>query len=138
MEYVSIIIVSIIAALASYYININLKRGGVFGAAVVILVAGFIFPHFTPEIGGNLALIATISAYAGMISTAKFPHIWEMVFVGIIAGLVFIASLAAYAGVGGKLGTIAAISCLTWLGIKKVLGMAPSTKTESGEAKPTS
>ncbi len=134
MTNITIIIVSVVAALASYYINVNLKRGGVFGAALVILVAGFVCPHFVPEGGSNLAIMATISAYAGMIAPAKFPKIWEMVFVGIIAGLVFIVTTSAYVGVGGKLGTIAAISCLTWLGIKKVVGLAPSTRGSS-EAK---
>lgn len=134
MNNVTIIIVSIIAALASYYINVNLKRGGVFGAALVILVAGVAFPHFFPEIGSSLAVMATISAYAGMIAPAKFPKISEMVVVGFIAGLIYIATSSAYVGVGGKLGTIAAISCLTWMGIRKVLF---STKSqEETKAKP--
>ena len=128
---VTIIIVSVVAALASYYININLKRGGVFGAALVILIAGFALPHFFPETGSNLAVMATVAAYAGMIALPKFPKLWEMVFVGIIAGLIYIATSVAYVGVGGKLGTIAAISCLTWYGIKKVAGLAPFDKKEA-------
>lgn len=131
MNNVTIIIVSIIAALASYYINVNLKRGGVFGAALVILVAGIVFPHFFPEKGSSLAVMATISAYAGMIAPAKFPKISEMVVVGFIAALVYIATSSAYVGVGGKLGTIAAISCLTWMGIRKVLFSANKSQEES-------
>ena len=43
-----------------------------------------------------------------------------MVFVGLICGSVFILASNAYVGVGGRLGTMAAISGFTWLGIKKI------------------
>ncbi|MCC5912189.1 MAG: hypothetical protein JJT76_17370 [Clostridiaceae bacterium] len=120
MENFIIILVSIIAALCTYYISIRLNKGAVFASATVTLVSGFIFPHFFPQIGGSLAAMATCASYAAMVSAAKFPKIEEMVVLGFINGLLFIATTSAFPGVGGRLGTIAAISGLSWLGMKKV------------------
>ncbi|AOY74853.1 hypothetical protein [Clostridium formicaceticum] len=130
MDKLAIILVSIGAALATYYISIHMNKGAVFGSAIVTLVSGFIFPHFFPEQGATLAVMATCASYAGMVAVTKFPKISEMVAVGFIAGIVFIATTTAYAGVGGKLGTIAAISCLTWLGIKKLYAMTSAQEKE--------
>lgn len=130
MSDVTVIIVSIVAALATYYISINLGKGAVFASALVTLAAGIVFPHFLPDGGARLAIMATTASYAAMVAPAKFPKIWEMGIVGLIAGLIFIATSSAYVGVGGKLGTIAAISCLTWLGVKKVHSLATKPKAE--------
>lgn len=130
MSDITIIIVSIIAALVTYYISIPLGKGAVFASALVTLVSGIVFPHFVPEGGSTLAIMATTASYAAMVAPVKFPKMWEMAFVGLIAALLFIATSSAYVGVGGKLGTIAAISCLTWLGIKKVCSLATYSKTE--------
>jgi len=131
MSNISIIIVSIIAALATYYISINMGKGPVFASALVTLISGIIFPYFFPEGGGTLAVMGTCASYAGMVANTKFPKIWEMVFVGLIAGLVFIVTTNAYVGVGGRLGTIGAISGLSWLGIKKTYVLMTNSKSVS-------
>lgn len=122
-DYIIMLIVSVVAAIASYYINIIMKKGAVFGSAVVALISGIIFPHFLPRIGSKLAVIAATASYAGMCSVDKFPKLKEMIPVGIIACFIFNSVSLAYDGVGGKLGTIAAISCLSWMGIKKVFNI---------------
>jgi len=49
--------------------------------------------------------------------------------VSLITGSLFIISTSAYKGVGGKLGTIAALACFTWIGIKRVFAASKySTK----------
>ncbi len=43
-----------------------------------------------------------------------------MAIISLMTGILFIAASSAYIGIGGRLGTIAAISCFAWLGFKKV------------------
>ncbi|ABR50241.1 hypothetical protein Amet_4160 [Alkaliphilus metalliredigens QYMF] len=123
MENMMIIITAIFGGMAAYYISIELNKGAVFGSAVVTLVSGIFLPHFIPGIGSTLAVVATTASYAGMVAVKNVPNLKEMSVVGFIVGAVFILTTPAYAGVGGKLGTIAAISCFTWIGIKKVYMM---------------
>lgn len=115
----AMIITSVLSTSITYFININLKKGPVLASALVTLFAGVFFPYFFSQ-GGTLAAMATSASYAAMVSQKKFPKISDMIFVGIICGLIFSTVQDAYVGVGGKLGTIAAISGFTWLGIKKV------------------
>ncbi len=119
MNNVLILLAGIVGAVGSYWIGINLNKGATMGAAVITLLSGLIFPYINPEIGPTLAVVATSGAYAGMISKKNAPHIWEMVIVGAIVGMVSILATSTYIGVGGKLGTMAAIACFIWIGIKK-------------------
>lgn len=119
MEEIITLLISIIAGILTYIISNNLKKGGVMGSAVVTLVAGLILPEIFPTIGGNLAVAATAASYAGMISTENALNIWEMSIISLMTGILFIAASNAYVGIGGRLGTIAAISCFAWLGFKK-------------------
>ena len=119
MGSILILIVSIIAGVLTYVIANILKKGGVLASAIVTLVSGIIFPHLFPEIGDKLMLVAACSSYAGMISVKKVAKLWEMLIISIIVGSLFMITISAYVGVGGRLGTIAAISCITWIGLKK-------------------
>ena len=115
----NIMIISVLASCITYYININLKKGIVMASAIVTLFSGIILPYIFPNIGVTLATVATTSSYAAMVSKEKFPKITDMVFVGVIVGVIFILFQDVFVGVGGRLGTMAAISGFTWLGIKK-------------------
>ena len=114
------IIISVLSTCTTSYININLKRGPVFASAIVTLTAGILLPYFLPETGMSLAIMATCGSYAAMVSLEKFPKMKDMIFVGIICGVVFILAKEVFLGVGGRLGAIAAISGFTWLGIKNI------------------
>ena len=116
----SIIIVSVLASCITYYININLNKGIVMASAIVTLFSAIALPYIFPEAGLTLATVATTSSYAAMVSKEKFPEITDMIFVGVIVSLVFILFQDTFLGVGGRLGTMAAISGFTWLGIKKI------------------
>ncbi len=120
MENIIILFVAVLAGIASYTISITMNKGAVFGSAVVTLISGIVFPHFVPTIGAKLAVVATCASYAGMVAVKNVPKLWEMAIVSFIAGGLFILSATTYVGVGGKLGTIAAIACFTWIGCKKV------------------
>ncbi len=120
MENMMILIVSIFAGVATYTIANILNRGAVFASALVTLVSGIIFPYFFPSMGNTLMVVAACASYAGMVGTKNVSKLWEMVMVSSITGILFIIASTAYIGVGGRLGTIAALSCFTWIGFKRV------------------
>jgi len=119
MESLWIVLTAILAGVATYYIVVFLNKGVVFGSAVVTLTSGVFLPHFIPELGSTLAVVATCASYAGMVAVKNVPNLIEMGIVGFIVGILFLLTFPAYVGIGGKLGTIAAIGCFVWIGIKK-------------------
>lgn len=120
MEEVIILIISIAAGLATYIVSNILKRGAVIASAIITLVSGLMLPYFFPLMGNVLATAAACSSYAGMISLENALNLLEMAVISLMTGILFIAARSAYIGIGGRLGTIAAISCFAWLGFKKV------------------
>ncbi len=122
MQEVLILIVSVVAGISTYLVSHTLKRGAVIASAIVTLVSGFIFPHFFPTIGGVLAAAGACASYAGMISLQNALNLFEMSMISLMTGTLFILASIAYSGIGGRLGTTAAIACFAWLGIKKILG----------------
>lgn len=120
MYEIIILTVAIIAGITTYIISHILKRGAVIASAIVTLIAGIMLPYFFPLIGVTLASVAACSSYAGMISLENALNLREMSIISLISGILFIATTNAYVGIGGKLGTIAAIACFSWLGFKKV------------------
>ncbi|WP_312907127.1 hypothetical protein [Tissierella praeacuta] len=120
MEEVIILIISIVAGMATYVVSNILKRGAVIASAIITLVSGLMLPYFFPLMGNVLATAAACSSYAGMISLENALNLLEMAVISLMTGILFIAARSAYIGIGGRLGTIAAISCFAWLGFKKV------------------
>ena len=120
MEELIILIISIAAGMATYIVSNILKRGAVIASAIITLVSGLMLPYFFPLMGDVLATAAACSSYAGMISLENALNLLEMAVISLMTGILFIAARSAYIGIGGRLGTIAAISCFAWLGFKKV------------------
>lgn len=120
MENIMIFIVSIAAGICTYIISNYLKKGPVLASAIVTLFSGIIFPYLFIETGKTLMVVAACASYAGMVSLKNVPRIWEIMAVSSITALLFIIASNAYVGVGGRLGTIAALSCFAWCGAKKI------------------
>lgn len=120
MEEIIILIISVVAGIGTYIVSHILERGAVIASAIITLISGLMLPHFFPVIGTTLATAAACSSYAGMISLENALNILEMSVISLMTGILFIAANTAYPGIGGRLGTIAAISCFAWLGFKKV------------------
>lgn len=120
MEEMIILTISVSAGMATYIVSHILKRGAVIASAIITLVSGLMLPYFFPLMGSVLATAAACSSYAGMISLENALNLLEMAIISLMTGILFIAARSAYAGIGGRLGTIAAISCFAWLGFKKV------------------
>ncbi len=120
MEEILILTISVIAGIATYIVSHILKRGAVIASAIITLVAGLMLPYFFPLMGGVLATAAACSSYAGMISLENALNPLEMAVISLMTGILFILASSAYPGIGGRLGTIAAIACFAWLAFKKV------------------
>lgn len=120
MQNVAILLVSMASGLITYLASNALKRGPVIASAIITLSAGLLLPHFFPGYGGTIAAAAACASYAGMISLENTLNIFEMGGISLMCGILFIAANDAYIGIGGRLGTIAAISCFAWLGFKKI------------------
>lgn len=120
MEEIIILIISMVAGMGTYIVSNILKRGGVIASAIITLVSGLMLPYFFPSIGTLLSMAAACSSYAGMISVENALNVIEMGIISLMTGILFIAASSAYIGIGGRLGTIAAISCFAWIGFKKV------------------
>jgi hypothetical protein len=133
METIVILAVSVISGMAAYYISVIMGKGGVFGSAVVTLVAGVVFRYLEMEgmiAVTGLAIVATAAGYAGMVAQKNVANLKEMAIVALLCGALLISSGTVFGGVGGRLGTVAAIACFSWIGIKKLIGTGiPSTKT---------
>ena len=121
MDKIIILAVSLIAGTSTYIISHTFNKGAVVGSAVVTLMSGIIFPLLFPQIGGTLAAAGACASYAGMVDNIKGKNLKEMLVISFITGIIFIIASSAYNGIGGKLGTIAAIACFSWFGLKKVL-----------------
>ncbi len=120
MEEIIILIICVVAGMATYLVSNILKRGAVIASAIITLSAGLMLPHFFPSMGGLLATAAACASYAGMISVENALNLLEMAVISLMTGILFIVASTAYVGIGGRLGTIAAISCFAWLGFKKI------------------
>lgn len=132
MESLWIVLTAILAGAATYYIAVFLNKGAVLGSAVVTLISGVFLPYFVPELGTTLAVVATCASYAGMVAVKNVPSLIEMGAVGFIVGILFLLTAPAYVGIGGKLGTIAAIGCFVWIGIKKAYRAIKEEKNKRG------
>jgi hypothetical protein len=104
-----LLVAAVVGALASYYINNNLKQGPVTGSAVVGLVAGLIalaFPKAIPNIGA-MATVIICGSFAGMSNTKRVPSFVRMAIVGAVLGVVYMFAAPFLGGAGGKLGCMA-------------------------------
>lgn len=114
-----ILIVAILGSVLTFYVSIHLNKGNVLASAVVVLLAGiletFIPGFFNAQVGGAMAA----GSYAGMVSGQKIGDIKEVMAIGVLCGVLFAALMPAYNGMGGRLGTIAAISCGTYFGCRR-------------------
>ncbi|WP_226023191.1 hypothetical protein [Halomicrobium salinisoli] len=108
--------VAVVAAVATLVLHVRLDLGAVVGSALVGVAAGAGLPVLLPDLGGTLAAVAFCASFVGMSTTRRLASARQFAAAGAVSGLVFVAVAPAFAGAGGKLGTIAFLSCLTTAG----------------------
>ncbi len=107
-----IIIASVAATVATYWLSITLGHGAVMASGFVGLLGGLILPAIYPDTGPLLAVMVICASFSGMSSAAKFPSITMMLGAGLVTGVIFVYSMPQLGGAGGKLGTIAFASVM--------------------------
>ena len=113
--------VAIIAGLATWFLNHHLQRGPVLASAVATLVAGLVLPNLLEQ-GATLAAVAACASYVSMSANIRLRTTLETSAALILVSVLFIVSADIFVGVGGKLGTIAAVSVMTVWGCSQALG----------------
>lgn len=107
-----VLIIALIAAPLTFYLNCYLKNGPVLASSAVGLIAGLALPVLYPQIGSNLAVVAICASFTGMSNTKRCPHFWHMLIAGMFTGVLFVFTTPLLGGAGGKLGTIAFASII--------------------------
>lgn len=126
-----IVAYSILAATITFLVSIRLGKGPVFASSFVGLLGGLLLPQIYPQFGEILGVIVICASFAGMSSPERITTNMQMIGAGILSGIFFIYTLTHFPGAGGKLGTIAFMSCITVRGWADIY-----RKARSGLRKP--
>jgi len=107
-EHILVVLWIPIGALSCFYLNHFLKLGPVISAAAVGSLGSFI-PNLKPSSHYLKQLPAAIycGAFIGMSSTGVAPNILFIITASFFTSILIILSKNLFAGVGGKLGTLA-------------------------------
>lgn len=116
--------VALVAGLATWLLNHKLQKGPILASAVVTLCAGLLLPNMFAQ-GGTLAAVAACASYVSMSANICLRNSFETTVALFLAALLFILSADIFVGVGGRLGTIAAVSVMTIWGCSQVLQLLP-------------
>lgn len=111
--------VAIVGAVGTVVLSVRLAFGAVLGSGVVGVVAGIGFPALSPTAGATLAAVAFCASFVGMSSSDRLA-LHEVAGAGAVSGLLYLVVQPAFAGAGGKLGTVAFVSCLTLAGVGRL------------------
>jgi hypothetical protein len=110
------VFVSVVATVATWYMNHELGYGALIANGFIGVLVGLSLP-------ADLAGAAFTASFVGMSAGAIIPSLGHAVLGGVIAGIVIVATLPVYGGIGGKGGTTAATSVLITRGIMRLLGI---------------
>ncbi|MFC7167238.1 hypothetical protein [Halospeciosus flavus] len=114
-------------AVATTVLSRRFGVGSVVASALVGLVAGLVLPPLLPGTGATLATVAFCASFAGMSSTDRLGSLMHVALAGGVSGVVFVGVTAAFPGAGGKLGTVAFVSCVSVVGLERLrTGRVPS------------
>jgi hypothetical protein len=102
-----LVVTAVVAGVAAYYINNNMKQGPVIGSAAVGLVAGILLPLLFGANGKTMATVAILASFGGMSTAKRIPSLLWMGVAAAIAGVVFIYNAPLVGGAGGRLGAMA-------------------------------
>lgn len=103
------------AGLAGFAGRQYLRLSSVQASAAVALLAGLILPWLHGE-GAYLAAVCACASYAAMSSEKVIAGPLQMAAVASLCGLLMYVGQGCLTGVGGRLGTFAALAVLTFTG----------------------
>lgn len=112
-----VVVYSVVAAVATFALHYRWSLDPVSASSVVGVVGGLALPWLYPAIGDLLAATIYAASFAGMSDQSRIPDERWMALAGICVGLVVVYTAPYLGGAGGKLGTIAFVSCLAVYGL---------------------
>jgi hypothetical protein len=108
---------SVVAAVVTFTLHHRSPLDPVSASGVVGLLGGVALPWLYPIAGDLLAAAIYAASFAGMSDSTRIPDERWMALAGIVVGLVVAFTEPYLGGSGGKLGTIAFVSCLAVYGL---------------------
>lgn len=111
----AVLVVPVAAAGAVVTGRLSDRVGVVLGSALVGLGAGLSLPALLPGTGALLATAAYCASFVGMSTTDRLDE-FRVGLAGALSGVVLLAVTPAIVGAGGKLGTVAFVSCVALAG----------------------
>lgn len=120
MNQLTVVLLMVLGTWATFYLSVYYKKGNVMASAVVVLGAGLI-EHFIPGVlNTQTAAGIAVASYAGMVSSKLIAQQHEILIIGVLCSFVFFSVDGIFSGVGGRLGTIAAVSWGSYFGLKLI------------------
>lgn len=113
------ILIAMIWGAAGFWLRQHTKLTLVEVSALLALTAGLILPRIFVD-GGFFALVCTAVSYAAMCSDERMCSYGEMLVVSIFCALILYFGQNILVGVGGRLGTSAAVAVLLLVLIKSL------------------
>lgn len=107
------LVLGMACGLVGYWLRQNTKLSIVEVSAWLTLGAGLILPRLFND-GWLFALICTAISYAVMSSADRISNYWEILIISGLCTLVVFLGQNVLVGVGGRLGTFAALSVLSF------------------------
>ncbi|OVE86374.1 hypothetical protein B2G88_00010 [Natronolimnobius baerhuensis] len=117
-EFAALVVpVAVAGAVVTLLVSVHLGFGAVVGSGVVGVGASVVFPLASsePAVGTMLAAVAFCASFVGMSSVTRL-EMRHVALAGGLCGLVYLVTMPAFDGAGGKLGTVAFIACLAMIG----------------------
>ncbi len=111
------IILGLLWGFASYVLRQRTKLTVVQVSASLTLVAGLLLPRLGGD-GWLFATLCTAVSYATMSSVERCERLWETLLVSGLCSLIVIFGQNVLVGIGGRLGTFAAIAVLIFILLK--------------------
>lgn len=108
------IVIALVCGAAGFWLRQHTKLSVVEVSALLALVAGLILPRIFTA-GGLFALICTAVSYAAMCSNKRIKSYLDMLTVSFVCALIIYFGQNVLVGVGGRLGTSAALSVLIFV-----------------------
>ncbi|HBG10499.1 MAG: hypothetical protein ACOX46_10590 [Limnochordia bacterium] len=120
-------LIALVWGAAGFWLRQNTKLSVVEVSALLALTAGLVLPPLFTE-GALFALTCTAVSYAAMCSGERCCSYKDMLTISGVCSLVIYFGQSVLTGIGGRLGTSAAISVLLCLLVRNVLNLDKAQK----------
>lgn len=127
----------IIGAVVTYYINKINRTGTVLASSAVGLIGGLILPVVYGGPGSNYAVALFCGSFVGMTVIDRLTTEFYLFISSFMGSIIYYYSQVNFVGLGGKLGTTAFASVVSWWGLMYLYDMAVDPPQKQGRRKLT-